>query len=303
MSVRKAMCAVVCLTVVGLLGVLVSGCSSGGSAEGTGTVRMYLTDAAAADIQEVHVHITSIQVMSCDEGAVEVLGDADIPDDIELVSLAGDPYDLGMGAILAGEYCQVRLILSDEEGANWVLLAPEPGQTEGERHDVKIPSAYQSGIKLITGPFEVGDTEGVTLLLDFDAAASVHQAGGSGQWMMRPVIHVSEVETVQCMGSVTGTVTDGENPIQPPQGEVLGVFVLNADDEVVAVAEVSPDDGTFEIPTLLCGEYDIELHYATEGDWDSYGDALSFVVEGGDADTTITVEHDQVLDLTIVVAG
>jgi hypothetical protein len=79
--------------------------------------------------------------------------------------------------------------------------------TACENHELKIPSGFQTGIKLV-GTFEI--IEGVTteLILDFDVQQSVVKAGSSGQYLLKPTIKVIGENAV-----VSGTVTDGSVPL------------------------------------------------------------------------------------------
>ena len=262
------------LLAAGLL-LSVVGCGGGGgsSSSGSGTVRVMLTDAPAADISEVHVHITSVQAVASG-GPVTLVNDAALPDDIELVALARDPLLLGQPLIPSGDYTQVRLIVSSVAGENWIRTAA------GDRYDLKVPSGSQTGAKLVTGEFSVPAGGTVVLLLDLDAAASVHQAGASGQWIMRPTIFASVVDTIPGMGALNGTVLDSAGaPPVPPAGSVLGVYVQGPFGPV-GVAEVSPVDGAFSIPGLPAGSYDLQLFYAGL-DWVPTGPALSFSADAG----------------------
>ncbi len=81
---------------------------------------------------------------------------------------------------------EVRLVLGQN---NNVVV-------EGDTFDLKIPSGSQSGLKIkvcldLTG-MQVYD-----LILDFDAAASVHRTG-NGKYLMKPVIRVVNPDA-QCM--------------------------------------------------------------------------------------------------------
>lgn len=81
--------------------------------------------------------------------------------------------DLSMGRIK-----EVRLILGNN---NSVISA-------GETYDLKIPSGSQSGIKIKTC-LVLDDLPDFDLLLDFDAAASIH-CTGNGKFIMHPVIRI-----------------------------------------------------------------------------------------------------------------
>ncbi|MGC9318168.1 MAG: DUF4382 domain-containing protein [Armatimonadota bacterium] len=302
MTVRGRMTASL-VVVVALLAVgafILAGCggSDDGPAAGSGTVEVMLTDVPLSDVTEVHVHIVRIEVMSEGEGPAVLLTDEDLPNDIELIALSQYPMSLGEVGLEPGSYNQVRLILSDEPGANWIL------DGDGEPHDLTVPSGAQTGAKLVTGQFEVVAGEMITLLIDFNAAASVHQAGASGQWIMRPTISAAVVSADELdFAAISGTVLDEEgNPLEVPEGELLGVFIetpLGA----LEVAEVDPETGEFEIPAILAGAYDLTLMYA-DTDWSPVGDPLQFHLEGEtDLLTALAIslaaDEDLVLNLVV----
>ncbi|MEA3400969.1 MAG: DUF4382 domain-containing protein [Armatimonadota bacterium] len=292
---------VVVLALLAVGAFILAGCGGGdeGPAGRSGTVQVLLTDVPLSDVTEVHVHIVRIELVSEGEGPVVLLTDDDLPDDIELIALSQQPMPLGEPLVEPGSYNQVRLILSDEVGANWIL------DGEGVRHDLTVPSGAQTGAKLVTGQFEVVAEQMVTLLIDFNAAASVHQAGASGQWIMRPTISAAVVSADELdFAAISGTVLDEEgNPLEVPEGELLGVFIetpLGA----LEVAEVDPESGEFQIPAILAGAYDLKIMYA-DADWNPVGDPLQFHLEG-EADLltalAISLEADEVLELSLVVA-
>lgn len=289
----------VCVAAVAAFVFVLAGCDGGdGGATGTGTARVVLTDVPMSDVQEVHVHITRVEAVSNDDGVQTLVTDDQIPDDIDLVALAANPLLLGQPLIPVGTYTQIRLILDADPGENYVI------DGDGVRHDLTVPSGPQTGAKLVTGAFDIADGQVVTILLDFNAAASVHQAGQSGQWIMRPTIFASVVDAADIdLGSVEGTVLDESgDPLPVPVGEVLGVF-LETPFGPVAVAQVDPDDGTFVIPAVLADQYTLRVRYADADDWDDYEDPLNLVVNGDTQQfLTIDLDPDELLELAIVVA-
>lgn len=86
---------------------------------------------------------------------------------------------------------QIRLILGD---SNTVVV-------NGETHDLIIPSGIQSGIK-INLCLDLTGTAVYDLLLDFDAAESIHQTG-NGKYIMQPVIRVMNPDA-NCGGNGGG---------------------------------------------------------------------------------------------------
>ncbi|MGI5817760.1 MAG: DUF4382 domain-containing protein [Armatimonadota bacterium] len=276
------------------------GCGGSGddNASGMGTARVVLTDAPLSDVQEVHVHITRVEVVSSGGGVRTLLTDSEIPDDIELIALAANPLLLGQPLIPAGQYTQVRLILNPAPGANYII------DGDGVRHDLTVPSGSQTGAKLVTGAFTIREGEIVTILLDFHAAASVHRAGQSGMWIMRPTIFATVVDGVQLdFGVVRGTVLDGAGaPLAVPPGQVLGVFIETPFGPI-GVGEVDPEDGGFEIPAILAGEYDLRVRYADPDGWEPVGDPLDLIVNGGIEQLIhIILNANETITLDIVVA-
>lgn len=252
-------------------GLIILGC--GGDDNERQQIQVMLTDLPLSGVKEVHVHIVRIEIVG-EEGPVVVVNDDDLPDDIELIALAGNPLLLGQPLVPVGTYTQVRLILSDEPGENWII------DEDDVRHDLTVPSGPQTGAKLVTGQFEIVSGQVSTLLLDFNAAASIHRAGASGQWIMRPTIAASVVNVTELeFGSISGTVLDESGqPLVVPEDQLLGVFIETPFGPI-AIAEVDPDDGSFAIPALLVGSYNLSVRFA-DPDWNPIGDPLGFRTDG-----------------------
>jgi len=73
-------------------------------------------------------------------------------------------------------------------------------------HELKVPSGYQTGIKIVNG-FEINTDQTTELLLDFDASKSVVEAGNSGNWLLKPTIKV--LNETQENWMISGIVKDG----------------------------------------------------------------------------------------------
>lgn len=85
---------------------------------------------------------------------------------------------LGGVDLPAGTVSQIRLVLGDD---SYLVL------DDGTEVPLTTPSSQQSGLKLNV---HAELTAGIpyALVLDFDAARSVVEAGGSGQYLLKPVI-------------------------------------------------------------------------------------------------------------------
>ena len=211
------------------------GSSSGVSDSGGGTT-FWLTDAppGANTYQAVYVTINEVQVnlTEDEEDGWETLTGLDLPDQIELLSLAnGARVQLGIADLEPGHYNQMRLILSEEIGANYV--------TDGDGIDIplKVPSGGKTGVKLGNGFDIAGDYTDI-VLLDFDVNKSVHvhQAGKSGKWVLRPTVRVAAIEN-----SVEGTIDAGARV----SAQVNDLDAENVKDEVVEVASANEENGAY----------------------------------------------------------
>jgi len=181
--------------------------------EGTGTLVMKLTD-APPEMNITEALITISQVTVHYAGTNETSGSwitvVNQPQTFDLIKLQNATDVLGGVTLAAGWYTQIRLFVDS------ALVT-----IDGVQYDLKIPSKK---IKLIT-PFLVQDNQTLTLTLDFDVQKSIHKAGNSGKYIMKPTIKVVQSglpgefeadaggdyeaavnETIQFMGSASGSV-------------------------------------------------------------------------------------------------
>lgn len=203
-------------------------CDGGGnSSGGTGTLSASLTD-AAGPYQAVYVTVKELQVHRSgdenDEGGWLAL-EGFSKKTINLCALRNGVFeDLGYAELEEGNYSQLRLILCDEgqspEGpvlvddnnepvlnilgiqhpnANYVVFGDDTWQM------LKVPSAFNTGVKLVTG-FKINAEETTEIILDFNADRSVIQAGKSGKWLLKPTIEV--LNDTQENWILDGTVFD-----------------------------------------------------------------------------------------------
>jgi hypothetical protein len=183
------------------------GGGGGGGDEGSGVLRVSLTDAPACGYDNVWVTVTKVRVHRSDTAADGDAGWSEIEvatsgkgRRIDLLELQnGVLADLGQTALPAGRYSQVRLVLADNRevaGANQLVLS-----STGEIVALDTPSAQQSGLKL-KHAFEVEAGSEADLVLDFDACRSIVKAGNSGKYNLKPVVSVIPILT----GSVAGAI-------------------------------------------------------------------------------------------------
>jgi hypothetical protein len=166
-----------------------------------GELNLLLTD-APGDVLTAMVTIDQIYLQpdeDGDEGRI-VLRDEDVT--VDLLTLADATADLISGVdIPVGSYSQLRFVISGaylevetEGGSEFYASSPT---YEGLPDGVTVtgalimPSLAASGLK-VTLPGDaivIGEGDVVTLVVDFDVAQSFGKlAGGSGNWVMHPVI-------------------------------------------------------------------------------------------------------------------
>ena len=242
------------LTVILLISCGGGGSGSSGGTGGTGTLELGLTDAATNDYQAVYVTIAEVRVKKQGEGEEEagwqtVMMPGQTYNLLELVN--GVIATLGAGELEVGQYGQIRLILDEQpDDSENILNETHPYANyliDGEDNpiELKVPSGFQTGIKIVKG-FSIVASQATELILDFDAARSIVQAGKSGKRLLKPIIKV--LETVD--NSVSGMVNDGVDPIG---GALISAQIFNSgaldpkDEVIVESTTVSTEEGAYKL--------------------------------------------------------
>ena len=164
----------------------------------TGKVTVHLKD-APADVTAAVVTITEIDLVG--SGGVTVLSTTRTTTD--LLSLANDTATLVKDVeVPVGTYAQLRFVISGGYvEAGGVIYASSPTY-EGLPSEstaggtLRMPSYAQSGLKVdLPGGATVVGAGSTVLLVDFDVSQSFGQeAGGSGAWVMHPVVKATGFE-------------------------------------------------------------------------------------------------------------
>jgi hypothetical protein len=209
---------------------LLSGCGSSSSegGAGTGTVSLSLTDATINGVQAVYVTMEEVSVHKGESGSWAVIAEPNRTYNLlELVN--GVRENVGIAVLETGHYTQLRMKVGEQpDGGINTLSASHPYgnyviDNSNEYQELKIPSGYQTGVKVVCG-FDINENQTTELILDFDASRSIVEAGSSENLLLKPTIKVLELDEYSI---ITGTVTDGENGLQ-------GVLVSAQDYDLTA---------------------------------------------------------------------
>jgi len=153
-------------------------------------MNVHLTD-APANYQEVNIDVQGLRIhytpVSSDTATVDTTEGKwiDLPVDpmkVNLLDLTNGVDTLLSSADLnPGRYSELRLILGDNNSV----------KVNDMTHDLKVPSGQHSGYKIKFNTV-LQDGENIDVTIDFNASKSVHQAGKSGKYILRPVLKASE---------------------------------------------------------------------------------------------------------------
>lgn len=229
-------------------------CDDGTRVAAPGTLSLMLTD-ELGDFTQARVTISRIELVGNAEGEGEggpqVLRDT--PFTTDLLTLSNDIASLVEGeTVPGGTYSQLRFIIPEacigvEQADESELVYAsgdfdECGPKDGELH---LPSFDSSGlkVKLPGGSLEV-DGDAHVLLLDFDVSQSFGQeAGGSGRWVMHPVI---KADDIGLSAGIVIELTAADTVDLDAVGSSLAAFQASLSSETEPVAFTDPeDDGVF----------------------------------------------------------
>lgn len=196
-------------------------------------------DAVNIDVQEVNVKFGVASEAEDDETEGEETeagwinyGDFE-PQTFDLLKLVNGEEEILLDQeIPSGTLGEIRLVLGD----NNTMVK------DGVSYDLTIPSGASSGLKIkINEDLLAGVT--YKLVLDFDAAKSIVEAGNSEKYNLKPVIHAAmEAQT----GAISGTVT--------PAVEGIVVYAITGAD---SISSYTSADGLFLLRALEAGTYDV----------------------------------------------
>jgi hypothetical protein len=213
-----------------------SACSKNEDTSGKSHLQVALTDgpgdfkAVYIDVQDVNINYTD----SDDDGWQSLAGFR--KGRYNLLTLVNDKDTVLADAYInTGTIKEIRLVLGDD---NYVVT------NDGDSILLQTPSGQSSGVKLKLNSTVSADVL-YKLVLDFDVAKSIHEAGAAGKYMLKPVIR----GFMQAQGgSIKGAVA--------PDSITTAILAINGAD---TVASTYTDHGNYLIKGIDAGTY--ALHF------------------------------------------
>lgn len=235
--------------------------------KGESTISVRLVD-APGDYDAVNVEIVDVRIKmdndSIDEDDNE--GWISLEANSETVNLLD--FTGGVSKVLvdrfpipAGLLSQMRLVLGD---GNTIVIRND--LDEPVVHNLKTPSAQQSGLKLkVNTVIEEGFA--YDFVLDFDVDKSIVHAGNSGNIILKPVLYVSAKVN---SGIIEGTVSPSN---VPAKASVLvdDMGTPETDDDIV-ISAYTDSSGNFSLWGVPPGTYDVVISPTADGS--DYADAI-----------------------------
>ncbi len=212
---------------------------------GSAKVNFYLVD-ASGDFDQVWIEVIALRIKADDN---DQNNDDDIEDDsdesswveipfeegsryVNLLELTGENSQfLGSEIFPEGEIDQLRLVLGDN---NYVVK-------DGNRSELKTPSAQQSGLKIkLNESIEGGKS--YEIVIDFDVEKSIIVAGNSGNIILKPVLRAYVREAA---AGIMGQVF-------PKEAQLVALKAMKGDNEYNTGVD---ENGNFKIQGMDDGVY------------------------------------------------
>ena len=271
---------------------MLAACGGGeSSSSSTGTLSLNLSDATTAEYNAVYVTIEEVQVHNDEGGSWQIVASPNKTYNLlELVN--GVREQLGITELETAHYTQMRLIIGKSPDDTINLLSESHPYANyiidntDTYYELKIPSGFQTGVKIVGG-FDINTDQTTELILDFDACRSVVQAGNSGKWLLKPTIKIASLEDFSI---INGTVTD--DSAAGIEGALVSAQIFNGgttetkdDDElIIQAATITDSNGEYKL-FVTPGTYNLVVYAeATVPDFRKVSTTTGEVLEGSAAE-------------------
>lgn len=303
-----------------LMGLLVAAFALGACDEdsvngsGTGRLSVMLTD-APGDLAEAWVKIE--QVILVRNAADTLSSDStrrititpDITNYINLLNLTGGQLleIIDDESVPEGTYSQVRVVVDEafiklKDGRVFATSGAELPTGTTRSGTLRCPSCSSSGYKVMFTGGGLNVSDNTTVVLDFDAAQSFgHEAGNSGQWIMRPVLRASA--TTIRLGSIRGTVALAQGVSLPQCGgaaSTVAQFIPTAVMGTDTLTGTTTSTGSFRISAVAPGTY--TLGFARDLTFTN-GDSLTITAAPSVPTVTVAQSDSATANYTISAAS
>lgn len=232
-----------------LAGLAACGGGSGGSVAESGTLRLALTDAPSCGYDAVNITVEKVRVHQSSSANDSDAGWSEVvlapARRINLLNLTNGVLDeLGQVPLPTGRYTQLRMILADNTPANPLANSVKP--TGAAEVALKTPSGQQSGVKANIN-IDIAANKLADFVLDFNACKSIVLAGGSGQYLLKPVVTVIPRYISAVAGFVDSTLINGSTSVSVQQNGLV-------------IKATTPDSaGKFLLQPVAPGTYTLVL--------------------------------------------
>jgi hypothetical protein len=184
------------LAIAAVVAVVTVACSDSPSSPSLsgGNFNLRLRDTPFTDAKAVLVTFSSVHAHRTDtDWTVVPFINAATSRTCDLKKLQTSEDILGSGALPAGHYTQIRLVVQSatlffDNASSGAACASSITPPAGANSTLDIPS----GEVRLNREFDAPTTGAVTMLIDFDGDGSIH-ATGNGRYMMSPVITILSV--------------------------------------------------------------------------------------------------------------
>ena len=292
--------------------VMLAACGGGeSSSSSTGILSLSLSDATTAEYNAVYVTIEEVQVHNDEDGSWQIV--ASPKKTYNLLKLVnGVREQLGITELETAHYTQMRLIIRESPDDTINLLSESHPyanyiiDNSDTYYELKIPSGYQTGIKIVHG-FDITENQTTELILDFDACRSVVQAGNSGKWLLKPTIKIASLDDFSI---INGTVTDDSDA--GIEGALVSAQIFNGgttetkdDDElIIQAATITDSNGEYKL-FVTPGTYNLVVYAeATVPDFRKVATTVGEVLEGPTAENfTLTDSPTGTVSVDVSIMG